>query len=255
MLENLEKIDWGSVQHCNGPANNIPKLLQDLLSNDKKTQSSAILQLFDNIWHHGTVYEATAPVVPFLYEILENPSCYERFSIVWLLGVIANGTSNLPVQHSEKKNLEIEMIWAKNAHIAVRQGVKTILGLLDDKDKDLRLPVVLLLTLLPEEAAQITPVLSSILSIEKNSEVRAGLGLALALLGDFHLEAFRSEDTKLPLILIETLAKACTQDETMRASAYLTIEECFLATMEKKDKDWLFDEKALLESPPHTNLN
>src|SRR5665213_2529666 len=97
MLEGLYKVDWQSVRHCNGPANNIPKLLQDLLSNDKKTQSSAIIELFDNIWHHGTVYEATAQAVPFLYEILESPSCFERFSVVWLLGAIANGTSEPPV--------------------------------------------------------------------------------------------------------------------------------------------------------------
>jgi len=252
MLEGLNKVDWQNVRHRNGPADNVPKLLQDLLSNDKKTQSSAILQLFNNIWHHGTVYEATALAVPFLYEILESPFCFERFSIVWLLGAIANGSSEHQAQHPEKEDKEL--IWAKNAHIAVRQGVKTILGLLDEKDKDLRLPVVLLLASLPEEAAQIKPILSSILSIEKNTEVRAGLGLALALLGDFHLEAFRSHDTKLPLVLFETLAKACLQDEAMRASAYQTIEECFLATMEQKDKDWLFDEKTLLE-PTHLNLN
>jgi hypothetical protein len=255
MLEGINKVDWQNLRHFNGRADNIPKLLQDLLSNDKKTQSSAILQLFDNIWHHGTVYEATAQVVPFLYEILESPSCSERFSIVWLLGVIAKGSSERQVNHSGKKDeLEQDLIWAKNAHIAVRQEVKTILGLLDEKDKDLRLPVVLLLASLPEEAGQIKPILSSILSIEKNTEVRAGLGLALALLEDFHLEAFRSEDTKLPLILFETLAKACMQDEGMRVSAFQTIEECFLATMEQKDKDWLFEEKTLLETT-HLNLN
>ena len=143
------------------------------------------------------------------------------------------------------------MLWAKNAHGAVRQGVKTILGLLDDKDKDLRLPVILLLAALPEEAEQIKPALLSVLAAEENNEARAGLGLALALLGDFHLEAFQRENTKLPLVLMETLARACIQDEGMRVSAYQTIEACFLATMEKKDQDWLMDEKTLL----NPNLN
>src|ERR1039457_2247182 len=117
------------------------------------------------------------------------------------------------------------MSWVKNAHGAVQQGIKTVLGLLGEKDKDLRLPVVLLLASLPEEAAQITPILSSMLSTEKNVETRAGLGLALALLGDFHFEAFRSENTKLPLLLIETLAKACFQDKGMKVSALQMIEE------------------------------
>jgi hypothetical protein len=253
MLEDLEKINWVSIQHCNGPATDVPRLLRDLLSQDKKAQSSAIIELFGNIWHHGMVYEATAQAVPFLYEILENPSCSERFSIVWLLNAIANGSYYHQEHNPEKKNeVEKEMIWVKDAHIAILKGVKTVLGLLGEKDKDLRLPVVLLLASLPEEAAQITPILSSMLSTEKNVETRAGLGLALALLGDFHFEAFRSENTKLPLLLIETLAKACFHDKGMRASANQTIEECLLATVGQEDKDWLRDEKILLDP---TSLN
>ena len=253
MLEGLDNIDWVSVWHCNGPATDIPKLLRDLLSDEKKTQSSAIIELFGNIWHHGIVYEATSKAVPFLYEILENPSCSERFSVVWLLGAIANGSSYHQEHKPEKKNeVEKEMIWVKEARSAVLKGVKTVLGLLGEKDTDLRLPVVLLLASLPEEAAQITPILSSMLLMEKNVETRAGLGLALALLGDFHFEAFRSENTKLPLLLIETLAKACFHDKGMRVSANQTIEECLLATVGQDDKDWLRDEKILLDP---TNLN
>ena len=248
MLDGLDKINWGSVQHCNGPAHDVPKLLRDLISKDKKNQSAAILELFGNIWNHGTIYEATAPAVPFLYEILENPSCFERFSVLWLLGAIANGSSYHQVHHpGQKTEVEREMIWVKNAHRAVQQGVKTVLGLLDEKDKDLRFPVVLLLASLPEEAAQIIPALSSILSAEKNAEARAGLGLALALLGDFHLEAFRSENTKLPLALIEALAKACMQDKGMMVSARQAIEECLLATVGQEDQDWLRDEKNILD--------
>ena len=213
MLEGLNKIDWEGARHCNGPAADIPKLLRDLLSKDRKVQSTAIHELFGNIWHHGMVYEATALAVPFLYEILEDPSCFERFSVLWLLGAIANGNSHHQVQ-KPKKNNEVEKgtTWAKNAHDAVRQGVKTVLGLLNEKNKDLRLPIILLLAALSEEAVQITPVLSSILSMEKNVETRAGFGLALALLGDFRFEAFRSENTKLPLVQIEALAKECRKN-------------------------------------------
>ncbi len=254
MLEGLNEVDWKNVRHRNGPADNIPKLLLDLLSKDKKIQSSAILELFDTIWHHGTVYEATAPTVPFLYEVLKNPACFERFSVVWLLFVIANGHSVYPNDPPEKNRTEKGSIWANNAHGAVRQGVKTILGLLEDKDKDLRLPVVLLLASLPEEAGQIKPRLHSLLSTEESEEVRAGLGLALALLGDLHPEAFQTKNQKLPLTLLVVLAKACAEKNEMRASAYQAIEHCFLSTMEQKDKDWLSDEKILLGSIQQ-NLN
>ena len=252
MLEGLNKVDWQSVRHRKGHARNIPKLLLDLLSNDNKTQSSAVLQLFDTIWYHGTVYEATVHTVPFLYEILENPECSEKFSLVWLLFLIANGNSVYPDPLPEEK--QKEAVWANKAHDAVRQGVKTILGLLNEKDKGLRLPVVLLLASLPEEAEQIKPQLLSILSTEENDEVRAGLGLALALLGDLYLDAFQYKKKKLPLVLLENLAKAYLQDNQMRASVYQAIEHCFLSTMERKDKDWYFDEKIFLESiRPHPN--
>jgi hypothetical protein len=247
VLEGLDNIDWATVEHYKGPATDVPKLLRDLLSNEKKIQSIAIMELFGKIWRHGTVYEATSKVVPFLYEILENPSCSERFSVVWLLGAIANGRSYHQEHNPEKKDeVEKEMIWVKDARSAILKGVKTVLGLLGEKDKDLRLPVVLLLASLPEEAEQITPILSSMLSTEKNVEARAGLGLALALLGDFHFEAFRSENTKLPLVLIETIAKACFHDKGMKVSALQMIEECLLATVGQEDKDWLRNEKILL---------
>jgi hypothetical protein len=251
VLDDLDKIDWESIRHRDGPATDIPKLLRDLISEDKKAQSGAVLELFKKIWYHGTVYEATSKAVPFLYEILENPSCSERFSIAWLLGSIANGCTNHKEINPKNKN-EVEMIWVKEAHGAILKGVKTALGLLGEIDKDLRLPIILLLASLPEEAAQITPIMSSMLSKEKNDETRAGLGLALALLGDFHFEAFRSENTKLPLLLIETLAKACFHDKRMRFSAYQTIEECLLSTVGQEDKDWLKDENFILDS---TNLN
>ena len=253
MLKGLDEIDWASVRHFNGPATDVPKLLRDLISTDKKTQSLAIHQLFGTIWRHGKVYPATAKAVPFLYEILGNPACSERFSILWLLGAIAKAISPAQVSTSESKNgVEPETLWAKNAHGAVRQGVETVLDLLGEADKDLRLPAILLLASFPEDAARITPVLSSVLLNEKNAEARAGLGLALALLGDFHFEAFRSENKKLPLVLIETLAKACAQDEGMRATAHQTIQDCLLVTVSQEDQDWLRDEKELLDS---INLN
>jgi hypothetical protein len=253
MLDGLDKIDWGSVRHFKGPAVDVPGLLLNLLSPDKKTQSAAIHDLFDRIWRHGKVYEATSKAVPFLYAVLGNPACCERFSILWLLGAIANGSSPIPDPHSENKNEEIDAArWSENARRAVRQGVPRVLGLLGEADQDLRLPAVLLLASLPEEAAQITPVLSDLLSRETNAQSRAGLGLALALLGDFHGEAFRSENTKLPLAAMETAAKACAREKAMRASAHRMIEDCLLATAGQPDQDWLRDEKKLLES---INLN
>lgn len=253
MFESLEKIDWESVRHSRGPAGGIPKLLRSLLSTDKKTQSAAILELFDTIWNHGAVYEATAEAVPFLYEISEIPACFERFSVLWLLNAVANGSSHHQIHHPEKTSeVERELIWVKKAREAVRRGMATAIALLGAEDKELLLPVVLLLSSLGEDAALITPALSSALSKEKRPETRAGFGLALALLGDFHLEAFHLEDTKLPLPDIAALALACVGDKGLKEECHQMIEECLLATAAQQDQDWLFNEKKLLDA---TRLN
>jgi hypothetical protein len=249
MLDGLDNIDWAGVRHFKGPATDVPKLLRDLISKDKKTQSLAIHELFGTIWRHGKVYEAAAKAVPFLYEILENPACSERFSVLWLLAAIANGDAHLQVHDPEKKSeVDQEMLWVENARGAVRQGMKTVFGFLGEEAQDLRLPAVLLLASFPEEAPQIKPVLSSVLIMEKKPEARAGLGLALALLGDFQSEAFRSENTKSSLLSMEALAKACVEDKGMKASAHRAIQDCLLATVGQEDQDWLRGEKKLLDS-------
>ncbi len=65
MLEGLEGIDWGSLHHAYGAASDVPGLLRALASPRRKKRSRAIYDLYGNIWHQGTVYEATAYAVPW----------------------------------------------------------------------------------------------------------------------------------------------------------------------------------------------
>jgi hypothetical protein len=140
------------------------------------------------------------------------------------------------------------MIWSDNAHKAVRQGVESVLGLLNEKDKSLRLPALLLLAALPEEAAEIKPRLLSLLSDEKNPNIRAALGLVLALLGLYEMSAFDDEIKKTPVSLAKDMAKICLQNKKMTMFAYKTIEECFMETLEPQDRDWLRNERGLFDS-------
>ena len=39
MLKGLDEIDWNSVSHAYGPAIDVPKLLRDLLSKEKKCKA------------------------------------------------------------------------------------------------------------------------------------------------------------------------------------------------------------------------
>jgi hypothetical protein len=73
MLERLDEVDWSSLQHAYGAANDVPALLRALLSSSKKERDAAWSKLWGNVIHQGTVWEATPHVVPFLFELLGGP--------------------------------------------------------------------------------------------------------------------------------------------------------------------------------------
>ncbi len=244
MLEGLSKINWDKIRHRNGSASNIPKLLMQLVSKDKKSQKNAIGQIFNDLWFHGMVYEATARAVPSLYEILESPACFERFSVLWLLSAIASGR----FRQNDLQEDHPEMVWNRNALQAVKQGLSKVLSLLTDGDKDLRLPAILLLVSLREEADQINPVLLRLLSEEQNTDVRAGFGLALAMLGDYQSGAFDLESKRGSMALANSLAKACSANKKMSGFSFKTIEECFTNSLSAANQDWLRDERVLLNN-------
>ena len=70
----LDEIRWDELTHAYGNASDVPGLLRQLAASDPATVSPALGALFGNIWHQGTVYQATAPAVPFLLELVADPA-------------------------------------------------------------------------------------------------------------------------------------------------------------------------------------
>ena len=93
MLEGLNKINWSQLHHAYGEASDVPILIHQLLSNDKTTTDKAIYELFGNIYHQHTVYEASAYAVPFLQEILNSSEIINsiKMSIACLLASMVDG--------------------------------------------------------------------------------------------------------------------------------------------------------------------
>lgn len=82
LLDGLEKVDWSRLHHAYGPAVDVPSLLRALV--DPKatlpakrmakgdTFDQAVWILWGNVFHQGSVWQASAHVVPFLVEILRD---------------------------------------------------------------------------------------------------------------------------------------------------------------------------------------
>jgi hypothetical protein len=63
-----EEIDWSTVRACYGPATSVPSLLRQLASPRPSERSDAISELWGCLCHQGTVYEASAIAVPYLFD-------------------------------------------------------------------------------------------------------------------------------------------------------------------------------------------
>ncbi|BCB91162.1 hypothetical protein Psuf_084750 [Phytohabitans suffuscus] len=91
MLERLHDVDWARITHAYGPATDVPDLIEDLCATDPDRREKARWQLYGNIFHQGTRYEATAYAVPFLLEVLADPDGADKAELVLLLAAIAIG--------------------------------------------------------------------------------------------------------------------------------------------------------------------
>jgi hypothetical protein len=77
-LAGLSDVDWSAVEHAHGPATHVPALLRAVVSDDPDHQDFAWELLFETVWHCGTVYPASAVVVPFLYRLLQADGVPDR---------------------------------------------------------------------------------------------------------------------------------------------------------------------------------
>jgi hypothetical protein len=195
MLERLDEVDWAAFSHAYGAAEDVPAMIRALRSPDSETRDQTLDDLFSTIWHQGTVYSASAPVVPFLIELAADTSTPDRADILYLLHSLAEGSSYIDVHErldpegmaqvcaAQGSDLETERsrerAWVQAAHDAVSAGLPIYLNLLADTDLRVQNCTLYLLAALPEHAPAISALLRPML-IEAH-EPSGMLGLLLTL--------------------------------------------------------------------------
>lgn len=225
MLENLDTIDWRNLHHAYGPANDVPDLIRALVSNDEEERQSAIFELYGNIWHQDTVYEATAYAVPFLIELLESERAQDKDEILGLLAALANGSSS-------------PALYQKQAHDAVARGVKVYVTLLDHDDPEVRIGVLYMLSSLPECASEVLPILKGCLEFEQNRQVRASLFLGMGSFSADQLQQYSQlfqdsimAESEAPLVKLAAaiaLIRSTGADHTLSPEAMQTVIEAIM---------------------------
>jgi hypothetical protein len=189
MLDALDAVDWGSLQGCYTTAEEVPRFLRALLSPSADEREWGHEELLSAIWHQGTVYEVSAAVVPFLYELLEADGVPDKWPIADLIATVANARSYLEVHaRTPEEVAQTEAILARDGktfsaelarelgHVAaVRAGFDVLYPYLRDPDPDVRGAVARAVGFYPEVAAQLLPDLEAALQEEPDEYVRAVL--------------------------------------------------------------------------------
>ncbi|HEU4406315.1 MAG TPA: hypothetical protein VFS43_13705 [Polyangiaceae bacterium] len=168
MLEALDRVTWADYRHAYGPAVDVPELLRALAFGDERAQGRAKYALYGNLWHQGTVYEASAHAVAFLIEMLAPGSSADKAFVLQYLGDLASGSSYLAAHQGFaaydglrdgpefRAELEREIDWVRATHEAVLRGAPMYLALArGHADPDVRSAAFRLLARFREEAPEL----------------------------------------------------------------------------------------------------
>jgi hypothetical protein len=225
MLEGLAAINWHSLEHAYGPAGDVPGLLRDLASPDEETREQAHYELYGNLYHQGTIYEASAFAVPFLLELVADESVPDRSWMLAYLANLARGTSFINVhQHlaeifpdlapgnrtpEVEAQLAQELRWVEDVRVAVRKGLPLYLRLLDHADATIRAAATFPLARFKEDVSSTMPALGRRLSVETVPDVRVRIILSLAALQPdmaariaLYVGAFENEPSRRTKLLL-----------------------------------------------------
>jgi hypothetical protein len=239
MLEKLDAIDWPKLHHAYGAAGDVPDQLRALISPDPEHRDKALYELFGNIFHQHTIFEATSYAVPFLWEILGGPAPCDRRGVASLIGCIAEGGG-----YNSLRPTRDEAAWIADIRVAVRKGLGTAIALLDSPDDTLRTLCAYILAHYPEDTAQSVPALRAALAREDKIERRAALGITLMLLGEQAPGAFASEKAApLPLERLRALAQRAVDGFTDPLNLMEVIFELALPKVSVENIVYMLDDR------------
>ena len=96
LWQSLDGVEWSNLHHAYGPAGDVPAQLFATSIGTDDPRALAWWELWGNIHHQGTVYEATLAAVPFIDAIAVWPGHPDRVEAIAFLRAIASPTAPSP---------------------------------------------------------------------------------------------------------------------------------------------------------------
>ncbi|MFE4450757.1 PBS lyase [Streptomyces sp. NPDC056796] len=178
MFTGIDEVDWASMEHAYGPADDVPGLLYGLASADPAERESALDGMYGAVHHQGDVYACTLACIPFLFELAVDPGIRDRGGIVELLtsigGIDLDEDDESELDELDEDEIEGVANYAMAA-AAVSAGSSVFLDLVADEDPGVRLAAPLALATLHGRPGRVLSLLRERLPVEADDEVRLAL--------------------------------------------------------------------------------
>lgn len=155
VLAGIAEIDWDALYHAYGPASDVPVLLSAVTVGEDTTRQAAWWELWGNIHHQGSVYEATLPAVDLLIALATWKAYPDRVEALRMLREVARSEdvrvwhygADGKIVHDQRHSREIRRALLE----AVQQRADELLGSWREEAEAVRRAQLWLLTGLPAQ--------------------------------------------------------------------------------------------------------
>ncbi|MET8079475.1 HEAT repeat domain-containing protein [Streptomyces sp. NPDC005303] len=173
MFTGIDEVDWASLRHGYGSAEDVPGLLRGLASADPVERETALDGMYGAVHHQGDVYDSTLACVPFLLALVASGEVADRAGIVELLVSIgAKSASPEDGVEGEPRTL---------AGGEIRVGAEVFVRLAGDADPSVRRAAPEALVRFLDEPVRVLGLLRERCALERDDRVLHALTESLGL--------------------------------------------------------------------------
>ncbi|MFJ2902364.1 HEAT repeat domain-containing protein [Streptomyces sp. NPDC087212] len=180
MFTGIDEVDWASMRHAYGSAEDVPALLRGLASADSAAREVALDGMYGAVHHQGDVYDSTLACLPFLFRLVQCEEVGDRGEVVGLL-VSIGGEAVEGGAVGEGP----EETYAR-ARTAVRAGAAAFARLAGDPDPAVRQAAPGAVVRFLDQPARVLDLLAQRISVERNDGVLIALAESLGLFARRH---------------------------------------------------------------------
>ncbi|GGW64738.1 HEAT repeat domain-containing protein [Streptomyces caelestis] len=184
MFRGIDEVDWASLRHAYGSAEDVPGLLRGLASADPAERETALDRMYGAVHHQGGVYDSTLACVPFLLSLAVREEVRDRAGVVELLVSIGGSVGDGSEGDGDGGGSDDV---AARVRAVLRAGADVFVRLAGDADAGVRRAAPGALVRFLDRPAGVLALLRERITVERDDRVLLALAEGLGLFARRHL--------------------------------------------------------------------